>query len=150
MKLASLFVVTALVGGSVAHAEGAKWLTSWSEATKQAKKQKKPIMALFTGSDWCPWCVKLESEVFSTPKFVSWSKNVVLLKLDFPKQHPQAAWEANQNKGLSKRFSVSGFPSVLMMRWDGKEVMRGGYAPGGAAEWINKLVNEFNDKIAKK
>ena len=44
-----------------AHAEG--WLVDINEAYAISNKTGKPIMANFTGSDWCGWCKKLKAEV---------------------------------------------------------------------------------------
>jgi thioredoxin-related protein len=46
-------------------AETGEWLTDFSAAKKKAKEENKPILMLFTGSDWCPWCIKWEKEAFS-------------------------------------------------------------------------------------
>ena len=68
-----------------AHAEG--WMIDINKAYEVSKKTGKPIMANFTGSDWCGWCKKLKAEVFDTPEFKAWAaKNVVLVELDFPRR----------------------------------------------------------------
>lgn len=148
MKFAPLFVCAALGLSAVGHAEP-KWLTSYSEAAKQSKRHKKPIMAFFTGSDWCGWCKKLDAEVFATGEFDKWSKNVILLKLDFPKSKPQPDWEHEQNLKLQAKYSISGYPSIRFLTWDGKEISQSGYVEGGAAAWINKTSEIFNAAIKK-
>ena len=68
-----------------AHADG--WLVDINKAYEISKKTGKPIMANFTGSDWCGWCVKLKNEVFDKPAFKEWAaKTVVLVELDFPRR----------------------------------------------------------------
>lgn len=42
------------------------WLVSIDEAFTLSKKTGKPIMANFTGSDWCGWCKRLSAAVFFT------------------------------------------------------------------------------------
>ena len=60
------------------------WFTSLDLAQAEARKSGKPILADFTGSDWCPWCVKLRKEVFNTKQFKDWAaKSVVLLEVRF-------------------------------------------------------------------
>ncbi|MEO8516174.1 MAG: thioredoxin family protein [Flavobacterium sp.] len=89
------------------------WLTDLEEAQKISKKTGKPIMADFTGSDWCGWCHKLSNEVFNTPEFKTWSdKNVVLLELDFPRSIPQDEKLKSQNNSLLQFFQVQGFPTI--------------------------------------
>ena len=46
------------------------WLTDAAQASKIAKEQNKDLLLLFTGSDWCPPCMKLEEEVFSQADFL--------------------------------------------------------------------------------
>ena len=89
------------------------WLVSLEEAYQQSNKSGKPIMANFTGSDWCGWCKKLTASVFSKPKFKNWAKeNVILLELDFPrrKQIPNDIRQQNQN--LQQALQVRGYPTV--------------------------------------
>src|SRR5205085_1106980 len=63
----------------------ATWGESYEKAVARAKKEKRLIIADFTGSDWCGWCIKLKKEVFETKEFKDWSgKTVVLLEVDFP------------------------------------------------------------------
>jgi len=89
------------------------WLVDLDEAYATSLKAGKPILANFTGSDWCGWCKRLDAAVFSQPEFKAWSKkNVVLLELDFPrgKQIPQKNRE--QNAALQNALQVTGFPTV--------------------------------------
>ena len=94
-----------------AHAEG--WLVDINEAYALSKKTGKPIMANFTGSDWCGWCKKLKAEVFDKPEFKAWAaKNVVLLELDFPRRFQLPENIKQQNYGLAQAFKVTGYPTV--------------------------------------
>jgi protein disulfide-isomerase len=94
-------------------AENPGWLVNIEEAYALSKKSGKPIMANFTGSDWCGWCKRLTANVFSKEEFRQWAdKNVILLELDFPrrKQIPQEIQA--QNASLQQAFQVSGYPTV--------------------------------------
>lgn len=94
-----------------AHNEG--WLVSIDEAYEISKKTGKPIMANFTGSDWCGWCIRLTNDVFSKPEFKQWAtKNVVLLELDFPRRKQLPENIRQQNAGLQQAFGVTGYPTV--------------------------------------
>jgi len=62
----------------------AKWQTKMAKAQEEAKKTGLPILVLFTGTSWCPYCIKLEAAVFSKKEFSTFAdKNLVLLKLEF-------------------------------------------------------------------
>jgi len=49
--------------------EKAGWLVDIDEAYAKAKKTNKPILANFTGSDWCGWCKRLDKDVFNKPLY---------------------------------------------------------------------------------
>jgi protein disulfide-isomerase len=129
--------------GALACAESS-WTTSLKTATAQARKTGKPILIDFTGSDWCPWCMKLHAEVFDTPAFATWAAdNVVLLECDFPNGRQPPADIKAQNAELAQKFNVSGYPTVVFIDADGNELGRTGYIQGGADAWIrqaSKLV----------
>jgi protein disulfide-isomerase len=123
------------------------WLTNYDEAVRQAKALKLPILADFTGSDWCGWCIKLKGEVFDKPEFKTWAaKNVVLLELDFPRAKPQDAATKAQNRQLSDKYDIQGFPTILFLNPDGKVIGKSGYQPGGPAAWIADAENIIKPK----
>lgn len=94
-------------------AENPGWLVSVDEAYAESKKTGKPIMANFTGSDWCGWCKRLTANVFSKDDFKQWAeKNVVLLELDFPRMKAIPDNIKAQNASLQQAFEVAGFPTV--------------------------------------
>ena len=91
------------------------WYTDLKQANEVSKATGKPIFALFTGSDWCIWCKRLEQNVFAKPEFIAWAKkNVVLLELDFPRNKQQPAELKAQNQGLAQQFKIQGYPTVWM------------------------------------
>ncbi len=94
-----------------AHNEG--WMVSIEKAQAVSKESGKPIMANFTGSDWCGWCKRLTANVFSKPEFKKWAEdNVVLLELDFPRRTKLPQEIQAQNSSLQRAFRVSGYPTV--------------------------------------
>jgi len=100
-----------------ANADG--WLVDINKAYEISKKTGKPILANFTGSDWCGWCKKLKYEVFDKPAFKAWAeKTVVLVELDFPRsfQIPQKYKE--QNASLQQAFKVGGYPTIWVFNLD--------------------------------
>lgn len=95
------------------------WSVSLDEAYAESKKTGKPIMANFTGSDWCGWCKRLDVSVFHQPGFEKWAKdNVVLLELDFPRRFQLPADVAAQNRSLQQSFAVRGYPSIWLFDAD--------------------------------
>ena len=47
------------------------WMTNYASAASQAKRNNKYIFLFFTGSDWCGWCKKFDTEILSTKEFVN-------------------------------------------------------------------------------
>ena len=45
------------------------WQTDFVQASKDGAKEHKYILLDFTGSDWCPGCIKMDKEAFSQAKF---------------------------------------------------------------------------------
>ena len=133
------FAITTLAFLTPLLAQESSWLTNFEEAKATAKKEKKVILADFTGSDWCGWCIKLKEEVFSKPEFTAWAKDkVVLLELDFPKKTKLAPELEKQNQELKKKFSIQGYPTVLVLDAEGNKLGELGYQPGGPEAWTKK------------
>lgn len=135
-RIALLLPLAALATAAFA---GEGWSTSWADAVAQSKKTGKPILADFTGSDWCGWCIKLDKEVFSTPAFKAWAKkSVILLTLDFPAKKPQSKALKAQNAGLQQKYNIQGYPTILFLDAKGKKLGEYGYDEGGPANWTKK------------
>lgn len=114
---AAAMAQTSATGAYKAANEG--WLVDLDEAYKISKKTGKPIMANFTGSDWCVWCKRLTAAVFSKPEFKKWAdKNVVLLELDFPRRFQIPNDIRQQNASLQQAFKVTGYPTVWVFNLD--------------------------------
>lgn len=122
-------------------AEELKWQTDLPKAQEQAKKEGKMVLMDFTGSDWCPWCIKLHNEVFSKPEFEDYAKkNLVLVIVDFPRNKPQTAELKKTNDALQRKYKIQGYPTVIVLNSDGKKAGELGYEEGGPKPFIEKLA----------
>jgi protein disulfide-isomerase len=117
------------------------WLTDLPKAEAQAKSQNKIVLMDFTGSDWCPWCIKFDQEVLNTPEFQDYAaKNVVLVQLDYPNKLVQSDDLKKANAALKTQYKIDGFPTLVVLNKDGKEIGRQvGYSVGGPKVFIAKL-----------
>jgi len=110
------------------------WYADFDKATAAAKEQGKEILVDFTGSDWCHWCIKLDTEVFEHEAFVkAASEDFILVKLDFPDAADLQAKVPNpeRNEELKLLFNVTVFPTVMLVSSDGKPFAKTGYHEGG-------------------
>ncbi len=147
MNLARLVVccaVGAAIWALVAH-YNQQPIPIYDRALADAKAGKKIVLADFTGSDWCGYCVQLKREVLDTAEFQTWARGkFVFLELDFPMQKVLLDDIKKQNRALYKKYSVNGFPTVILIDGEGRELGHVvGY--GGKEEWMN----EVRDILAK-
>ena len=126
-----------------AHGPELSWGTDLPAALNQARAENKMVLLDFTGSDWCPWCIKFDREVLSTGKFAAYAKDkLVLVLLDFPRTKPQSDSLKQANRELAIQFGVNGYPTYVLLSYAGKELGRQvGYAAGGPDAFIAELEN---------
>jgi protein disulfide-isomerase len=141
-KLAlTLFLV---LGSMTIQAQELSWQTDMNKAMEMSKKEKKPLLLFFTGSDWCGWCMRLQKEVMKTPEFTKWANdNVILVELDYPRNTPQTPEIKRQNMELQQTFAIQGYPTVWFVnatKKDGKinleKLGSTGYVAGGPSAWL--------------
>jgi protein disulfide-isomerase len=107
------------------------WLVDLDEAYEISQKEGKPILANFTGSDWCGWCKKLDADVFNKPEFKKWAEdNVVLLELDFPKRFQIPQKNQSQNMSMRNALGITGFPTIWLVNLT-KDPTNGQYQVNG-------------------
>lgn len=150
-----IFLAILFLGFTSVQAQDAKWYDNFEEAAKASLKTSKPILANFTGSDWCGWCIKLDKQVFSTDEFKEWAnENVILLTVDFPRRIKLPAHIKAQNKTLSRAFQVRGYPTIhLFNPGKGSNPIEGitplgktGYVKGGPKAWIASIAPALDKK----
>ena len=138
-----------IAGVSVLCASAAdlEWHTDLAKAQAQAKAEKKLVMLDFTGSDWCGWCIKLHKEVFSTPEFTEYAKkNLVLVEVDFPRKKAQSAEQKKANQALQNKYKIEGYPTLIVLNGEGKNIGRLGYVKGGPKAWIEEFEKQAKSR----
>lgn len=113
------------------------WITNLSAAQAQAKATNRPIVAVFSGSDWCKPCIMYEQEVFAKPEFAAYAKDkLVLAHFDFPrlKKNQPSAEQLKLNEAAAAQLNREGdFPLAVVIAPDGKVLAKTGYIAGGPA-----------------
>ena len=157
MKLYTLLcALTAMFGTIQAHADSTpsteavstiNWMTDYQAAQAKAKAESKPMFLYFTGSDWCPWCKKMDSEILATPDFQqAVGQKMIFVKVDFPRNVAQDPALTQQNKELKSRYDVSGFPTAWIVNANGDRIEKMGYQAGGGAAYAKKVLDVLNTK----
>jgi thioredoxin-related protein len=137
-RLPVFWTVLLAVSSPVFAATG--WDDDYDKALAKAKTENKMVLLDFTGSDWCSWCMKLDKEVFSKKEFKDYAKeNLVLVEVDFPQAKRQPKKLKEQNEKLQSEYSIQGYPTIIVLNAEGKNVGKLGYMPGGPAAFIAKL-----------
>lgn len=117
-----------------------KWLTSYDDAMREAQDLGRPVLTIFTGSDWCPHCVTLEKNVLETETFLTWAQDrVVLLMIDLPQQGISQE-ERHARSRVCIKYGVRTFPSALLIGPDGGKItVKTGYQGQTASSWVAAL-----------
>ncbi len=118
------------------------WLNNIEEAMVIAKKKDLDILIDFTGSDWCGWCMKLDSEVFSKQYFIdNVGKHFVLVKLDFPRRKPLSQEQTQYNRKWAMEFGVQGFPTIILTDKNLKKFAKTGYLGVDEKKYLEYLIS---------
>lgn len=131
----------AALGFTSAHAAGEGWTHDYAAAKKQAADEKKDLLLDFTGSDWCPPCKMLNSNVLSKPEFRELTKDkYVLVELDFPRDETKLSEETRkQNEDLQGKYAIEGYPTIFLCDAEGRPYAKTGFQQGGPEEYVEHL-----------
>jgi protein disulfide-isomerase len=143
--LSAILLTIILTGcGKSGSSDNLQWEENLETALQKAKAENKAVLVNFTGSDWCQWCIKLSDEVFSKSEFEDYAEdNLILVRLDFPRNIEQSAETKAYNNQLAQRYGVQGFPTVLLFNSQGQMVLQTGYQPGGPVSYVEHLKNKL-------
>ena len=142
MKKVLMILAAVAIAASAVASEG--WETDFEKASAKAKAEGKHMLLDFSGSDWCGWCIKLDEQVFSKKAFKDYAeKELVLVLVDFPQSKPQSDALKKQNDALQKKYKIRGFPTVIILDSEGKQVAKTGYQAGGPEAYVAHLKAEI-------
>lgn len=101
-----------------------KWESTYKKALRKSKKEKKPVLIYFTGSDWCGPCKVLDKKLFHSERFEKIAKkDLILYKSDSPRNKDlidKSKLEVN-NK-LKKKFKIKSFPTIVFVNHKEKKL----------------------------
>ena len=126
-----------------------EWQTNFEEAKKIATEQDKNVVIVFSGSDWCAPCIKLDkniwqSEAFKKEAAAEW----VLVKANFPrkKANELPKEQTEHNRKLAEKYNLEGsFPLVVVLDKNGKVLGKMGFKNVSPEEYI-KMIHALEKK----
>lgn len=122
---------------------GQDWKFDLEKSKKEAQKEQKQILLVFSGSDWCAPCIKLDREIWQSETFKKHSKQkLILLKVDFPKRKKNQLSEIQQSKNnaLAEKYNANGyFPYDLLLDAKGKVLNQLGYKNLSPEDYIKAI-----------
>ena len=125
-----------------------EWFLDLSNAQQKAIDDDKNIVLVFSGSDWCGPCIKLEKEIWETEKFKTYAKeNLVMLRADFPRKKVNKLSKEQEikNSKLAEKYNPQGFfPFVLILSKNLDILGKTGYMKMTPQDYIHHL-NGFTD-----
>ena len=100
------------------------WTPTFKEALKKSKKENKPVLIYFTGSDWCGPCMVLDKKLFHTEKFKTIAdKDLILYEADNPRNKNLVAPDKLKvNNNLKKKYKISSYPALVFVNHRGKMI----------------------------
>lgn len=114
-------------------------------AFEDSRTTQKPVLLIFSGSDWCAPCIRLHKTVLSDEQFLLYaSDHFILLKADFPQRKKLATETVAQNERLAERYNPKGqFPHLVLLRSDQSVLSVLPYKNQNTEEFITMLSTHF-------
>ena len=126
-----------------------EWQTNFEEAKKIATEQDKNVVIVFSGSDWCAPCIKLDKNIWQSEAFKKEaSAEWVLVKANFPrkKANELPKEQTEHNRKLAEKYNIEGsFPLVVVLDKNGKVLGKMGFKNVSPEEYI-KMIHALEKK----
>ena len=132
---------------SAAYKVPKKWTANIDAALVKAAAEKKKVLVLFTGSDWCTWCKRLRNDVLDKKEFERLAaKNFILVYFDFPyKDKKISIDQKNLQQSWQQKLNVSGYPTTVILDGKGKKLTSvAGYLP--LEDYLKAIMPPYNGK----
>jgi len=120
------------------------WLNSYEAAVAQSRSSSKPILILFTGTNWCPACMKLERHVLTAAPFAqSLANRLIFLKAEFP-SYTAESMESSPFNSLLNRYRVDTFPTMVVVNAEGAVLFNVNYQNGGVETYVQEITSKLS------
>ena len=141
------YILIQIIGlASVLNVSAQEWQTDFDKAIQIANDKEQKVILVFSGSDWCAPCMKLEKEIWQSEFFKQYSeKHFVLLRADFPrkKENKLSKQQEEKNKILAEKYDPQGFfPFVVVLDKDKNVLGTTGNVKASPSEYV-KILESF-------
>ncbi|MBU2996910.1 thioredoxin family protein [Cellulophaga baltica] len=124
------------------------WHKTYNDAVVDAKENNKSLILVFSGSDWCAPCIKLDRKIWQSEEFVVYAeKHYSLYKADFPRKKVNQLPEdlLDVNKALAEKYNTKGYyPLVVVLNSENEFLGETGYIKVIPKDYI-AILNAFID-----
>jgi len=115
-----------------------------SSAFEKKLANPNSVLYVFTGSDWCADCRRLEKNILSDSIFLKTmeSNNIEIEIIDFPQRKKLTPEVEKHNKSIAEIYNFEGiFPTLILSQSEEKyEVLK----------YKNQLAPKFSELIVEK
>jgi thioredoxin-related protein len=116
------------------------WTSDYAVARERARVSEKSLLLVFTGSDWCRSCMKLEKEVLQTDAFMNYvGEHFIAYRVDLPRNKKALDQEtrALHEELLQQHNPKGSFPWMVLMEGD-HVIWSCGYLEGGPEVYLKQ------------
>lgn len=121
------------------------WKLDFEQAKKLAIEENKNIVIVFSGSDWCAPCIKLDRNIWQSEAFnKAAEENWIIVRADFPRKKANQLEEIQitKNRKLAEKYNTEGsFPLVVVVDKNGKLLGKMGFKNVTPEEYI-KMIHD--------
>ena len=128
---------------AIVFANNTAWGKNYETVIADAKKNNRPILIFFSGSDWCKSCIKLKTNVLYTDVFTNKaSEKFNLYKADLPYRTKLDKQVKKTNEALAEKYNKKGdFPHIAIINIEGKILAECNYKDCTPEEYFNLLLS---------
>ncbi len=110
IKKYSISILFFLIFSSLS--EAIVWESSYEKGMQQAAQTGKPVFIDFY-TDWCGWCKKLDSQVYTDGDVQNLAQQMICIKVD-----------CDRDKATAQHYQVDGYPTLIFLSSSGTVIRK--------------------------